>query len=160
MVRPPALPVKAPFSNYRPSPSKPFTCHTSAKSREFPTSSDRATTNCGIVPSCANSFTHISFADPHPLNSVVSYRYRNRGGWVSWSTTVPYKVPYTLPSSVCGKSFICHSYENCRVYPLSSRIGTCQSSLRHSQLHFQNFRFRRILLHFSHCSPRKSALLY
>ena len=25
-----------------------------------------------------------------------------------------YKIPYTLPSSVCSKSFICHSYENCR----------------------------------------------
>jgi hypothetical protein len=28
----------------------------------------------------ANSFTLISFADPHPLNSVVSYRYKNMGG--------------------------------------------------------------------------------
>ena len=25
-----------------------------------------------------------------------------------------YKVPYILPSSVCCKSFVCHSYKNCR----------------------------------------------
>src|SRR6266576_157201 len=33
--------------------------------------------------SCANFFTIISFTDPHPLNSVVSYRYKNSGGWGS-----------------------------------------------------------------------------
>src|SRR5882762_6841650 len=26
-------------------------------------------------------------------------------------------LPYTLPSSVSGNSFVCHSYENCRVSP-------------------------------------------
>jgi hypothetical protein len=25
-----------------------------------------------------------------------------------------FHLPYTLPSSVCCKSFVCHSYENCR----------------------------------------------
>jgi hypothetical protein len=34
------------------------------------------------VPS--NSFPFKSFADPHPLNSVVSYRYKkHRGGWAT-----------------------------------------------------------------------------
>ncbi len=33
-------------------------------------------------------------------------------------------LPYVLPSSVCAKSFVSHSYENCRVYPLSSQNGT------------------------------------
>src|SRR5690348_5446162 len=34
------------------------------------------------------------------------------------------KVPYTLPSSVYSKPFICHSYENCRVWWDSSHSGT------------------------------------
>jgi hypothetical protein len=83
MVPPSVPPVKASSPNYCPSPSKPFACHTSWKSLKFSTSSDAATTYREFVPSCANSFTHISFADPHPLNSVVSYRYKNSGAWVS-----------------------------------------------------------------------------
>ena len=114
MVRLPASPVKAPSPNYCPSHSKPFACRTSGKSLKFSASMDAATTNRESAIRRANSFAHISFADPHPLNSAISYRYKNRGGWISWSTTVPYKVPYTLPSSVCAKPFICHSYENCR----------------------------------------------
>jgi hypothetical protein len=34
------------------------------------------------------------------------------------------RVPYTLPSSVCSKSFACRSYENCRVYPYTSHFGS------------------------------------
>jgi len=34
-------------------------------------------------------------------------------------------LPYTLPSSVSGNSFVCHSYENCRVSPtISFPCGT------------------------------------
>src|SRR5580693_8329708 len=57
----------------------------------------------------------ISFADPHPLNSVVSYRYKNTGGGGGHprrSRPTSSHSPYTLPSSVCRKSFACHSYEN------------------------------------------------
>src|SRR6266436_2457116 len=58
----------------------------------------------------------ISFADPHPLNSVLSYRYKNIAG--RGSLSIPYpafsisRSPYTLPSSASRKSCICHSYEN------------------------------------------------
>jgi hypothetical protein len=31
--------------------------------------------------------------------------------------TPSYKIPYVLPSSVSSKSFVCHSYENCRRVP-------------------------------------------
>src|SRR6266478_8787509 len=33
-------------------------------------------------------------------------------------------LPYTLPTSVSRKSFICRSYENCRVSPNNSHFGT------------------------------------
>jgi hypothetical protein len=32
-------------------------------------------------------------------------------------SSTSYKVPYILPSSVCSKSFVSHSYENCRGVP-------------------------------------------
>src|SRR5882724_7890790 len=80
MVPLPVTPVKAPSPNSCPSPPKPFACHTSAKSLKLSTPPGAATTHREVVPGCANSFTHISFADPHPLNSVVSYRCKNRGG--------------------------------------------------------------------------------
>ena len=32
--------------------------------------------------------------------------------------------PYTLPSSVCRNSFVCHSYENTGVWGYSSHFGT------------------------------------
>src|SRR5882724_3975563 len=80
MVPLPVTPVKAPSPNSCPSPPKPFACHTSAKSLKLSTPLGAATTHREVVPGCANSFTHISFADPHPLNSVVSYRCKNRGG--------------------------------------------------------------------------------
>jgi hypothetical protein len=92
----PALPVKAPSSNSCLPPSKPFACHTSAKSREFSTSSDSATANREIIPGRANSFTHISFADPHPLNSFVSYRSKNRGGRVGCAVCNPDAVSERL----------------------------------------------------------------
>jgi len=46
------------------------------------------------------------FADPHPLNSVVSYRCKNGGrGGLRRS----YRYTGTLPRLI---SFVCHSYEN------------------------------------------------
>ncbi len=36
------------------------------------------------------------------------------------------RVPYILPSSVCPKSFVSHSYENCRGVYLSSQFGTLE----------------------------------
>src|SRR5690349_10022760 len=42
------------------------------------------------------------------------HSFHHNGGYTSPSS----KVPYILPSSVCSKSFVSHSYENCRgVYP-------------------------------------------
>ncbi len=83
MVPLPDPPVKAPSPNCCPSPSKPFACHTSGKSLESSPSSDAIATDFDSVPGCSNSFIVISFADPHPLNSVVSYRYKNSGGRAS-----------------------------------------------------------------------------
>jgi len=57
----------------------------------------------------------ISFADPQPLNSFASYRYKNTGGGGGrprCSCPTISHSPYTLPSSVCRKSFACHSFEN------------------------------------------------
>jgi hypothetical protein len=72
-------------------------------------------------PQTPNFHGIISFADPHPLTQIESYRYKNKGGGGgnprrSWPTIS--HSPYTLPSAVCRKSFIClpavagHSYEN------------------------------------------------
>jgi len=36
--------------------------------------------------------------------------------------------PYTLPSSVSRNSFVCHSYENCRVCTNNSHSGTAPAS--------------------------------
>src|SRR5712664_1699350 len=83
MVSLPVPPVKAPSPNCCPSPSKPFACHTSGKLLQSSPSSEAIATHFDSVPGCSNSFTVISFADPHPLNSVVSYRYKNSGAWVS-----------------------------------------------------------------------------
>src|SRR6266481_3331615 len=63
-----------------------------------------------------NSFTLNSFADPHPLNPELSILYKKGGGRgaISGRTSEIFCFPYTLPSSVCCNSFVCHSYENCR----------------------------------------------
>ncbi len=141
-----------------------------------------------------NSHRIISFADPHPLTTIESYRYKNRGGRVYssgsqllllsklkatinraestllqvfflknlkpfgittfkkqgegsplWLTNcskrvsarrfagmLTFHLPYTLPSSVSRNSFICHSYENCRVCGYSSHFGTEQPGASHS----------------------------
>ena len=68
-------------------------------------------------PLSSNSYGIISFADPHHLNSVASYRYKNIGGWVTsnlLSLSLLFHLPYTPPSSVSRKSCSCRSYENCR----------------------------------------------
>src|SRR5260370_42501722 len=49
----------------------------------------------------SKSFPLNSFADPHPLNSVVSYRYKNTGGrapilWLQRSNLQPYNVSTRL----------------------------------------------------------------
>jgi len=45
------------------------------------------------------------------------------------------------------------------VYPFLPDLELVNYLLRHSQLHFQTLRFGESFLLFSHCSPRKSALL-
>jgi hypothetical protein len=80
MVAQPVSPVKAPLSNFPASTSNPCGCHTSGKSFDFPAPSDAVATPSRSAHSCLNSFAVISFADPHPLNSVISYRYKNVGG--------------------------------------------------------------------------------
>jgi hypothetical protein len=59
-----------------------------------------------------------------PLPSIVSALFPiQRPGWVG-SLFITSRVPYILPSSVCPNSFVCRSYENWRVYTLSSHSGT------------------------------------
>jgi hypothetical protein len=66
-------------------------------------------------PLSRKSFPFISFSDPHPLTPLQSYCFKNSGGrphsGLSIDSTSSH-LPYTLPSSVSRKSFICHSYEN------------------------------------------------
>ena len=97
------------------------------------------------IPTCEppNSFGILSFADPHPLTPLESYRFKNIGGWgralICDSCNSPKKnaknkpsiiiTLRTLPFSVGCKSFVCHSYENCRVYTNSSQFGTRPPSL-------------------------------
>src|SRR5260370_34908534 len=88
MVPVPVPPVRAPSLNSCTSPSKPFACHTSEESLKSSTSPDATATHLDSILSCANSFTLISFADPHPLNSVLSYRYENIGGASSNPSTI------------------------------------------------------------------------
>ena len=87
MVPLPVLPVRAHFHNSSCLPLKPFACHISGKSPQSSTSSDAATTRLDIVLGRANPFALISFTDPHRLNSVVSYRYKDIGGRASSKTT-------------------------------------------------------------------------
>ena len=74
---------------------------------------------------CANSFALNSFADPHPLTPVPSILYKKHGGGAkpfrcalcipnTGRPSVPFHLPYLLPSSVSRNSCVCHSYENCR----------------------------------------------
>jgi len=80
MVALPVSPVKAPLSNFLASTSNPCDCHTSGKSLASSTSSVAVATHSAPAHARFNSFIVISFADPHPLNSVISYRYENVGG--------------------------------------------------------------------------------
>src|SRR5882762_2303540 len=82
MVPLPVLPVKAPSPNCCPSPSKPFACHSYGKSIESSTSSKTTAIHFDSLLGCANSFALNSFADPHPLNPVVSILYKIIGGRV------------------------------------------------------------------------------
>ena len=80
MVPLPVAPVKAPFPSCSTSSPKLFTCRTSGKSlKSLPPTTLPAARLVSRYRN-ANSFTFISFADPHPLSSVVSYRYKNSGG--------------------------------------------------------------------------------
>ncbi len=45
-------------------------------------------------------------------NQFVAHSFRRHGG--VGGPVITSKVPYIFPSSVCSKSFVCHSYENCR----------------------------------------------
>ena len=77
----PVAPVKAPFPSCPTSSPKLFTCRTSGKSLKSLPPTTVPTARLVSRYRNANSFTFMSFADPHPLNSVVSYRYKNsRGG--------------------------------------------------------------------------------
>src|SRR5713101_2229896 len=79
-----------------------------------------------IPPSLSpNSHRIISFTDPHPLNSVVSYRYKNIGGRGRRSDVQTFRradVPYP------PKSFSCTTYKKPGVggspdhYPLSRSL--------------------------------------
>ena len=94
------------------------------------------------------SFPLNSFADPHPLTPVPSILYKKHGGGAkpfrcalcipnTGRPSVPFHLPYLLPSSVSRKSFVCHSYENTRgvgvFFPLwnstkpHSDVRTCRS---------------------------------
>jgi hypothetical protein len=50
--------------------------------------------------------------------------------WTLRRSGAPFVLPYLLPSSVSRKSFVCHSYENCRGVYQQFRSGT--TSLRAS----------------------------
>lgn len=80
MVPLPVLPVKAPSSNFQLRTSNACICHTSRNSLKSSTSWNAISTHFDVTLRPAKSFTLISFADPHPLNPVVSYRYKNIGG--------------------------------------------------------------------------------
>ena len=80
MVAPPVPPVKAPSSKSCSSLTKPFPFRSFGKSNATSILLDFAADR-------ANSFTLISLTDPHPLNSVVSYRYKNSGGRASSGAT-------------------------------------------------------------------------
>ena len=81
-----------------------------------------------VLQSSPNSLRLNPFADPHPINPVASILYKNIGGQGVPSTLPPLShishLPYTLPSSVSCKSFVCHSCVNCRVSPYNSHSGT------------------------------------
>src|SRR5215471_15610119 len=69
---------------------------------------------------CFQSLPTIKFCNSFPLITIQLYR-----GCTPLAPQPPRisRVPYVLPSSVCSKSFVSHSYENCRgVY--SSHSGT------------------------------------
>src|SRR6266849_1612525 len=79
MVPLPVPPVKAPSSNLCSSHLKLFASRTFEKSLKSSAPAKANSTHFDPLR-FTNSFTLILFADPHPLNSVVSYRYKNSGG--------------------------------------------------------------------------------
>jgi hypothetical protein len=68
----------------------------------------------------ANSHGIISFADPHPLNSVASYRYKNRGRGAVPRFHRSDVQPFNIPMRLYPKSFTCNTYkkqrEGCRLW--------------------------------------------
>ncbi len=79
MVSLPVPPVKAPSPNSCSPASKPFPCHTFTRSSKSSTLSSATATPFDSIFGVAKPFALISFADPRPLNSVVSYRYKKSG---------------------------------------------------------------------------------
>src|SRR2546425_1110494 len=55
------------------------------------------------------------------------------------------RVPYTLPSSVCPKSFVCHSYENCRGVGVFLPLWTFTKLLSFVEPPFHRTRFSVLL---------------
>ena len=64
-------------------------------------------------PFLANSFQIKSLAGPHPLAPSESHPYEKDRGTGTPSLPAS-SFPYILPSSVCSKSFVSHSYKNYR----------------------------------------------
>src|SRR5215472_9685066 len=78
----------------------------------------------------SNAFLFIRFrtllhdgALPTHLESIACALFasqRRGGGWRRTTSS----LSYILPSYVCSKSLVSHSYANCRGVPLSSQCGT------------------------------------
>ncbi len=98
-----------------------------------------------MLPCLVNSRTHPRQAFCHLLTSRQ----------ISFSISFLLSYFHTLPSSVSRKSFVCHSYENCRVYTNSSQFGT-----RSSPLHLRPVFFFRSFLERSTFQPSNAQMCF
>src|SRR5207244_12855860 len=86
-----------------------------------------------ISSSCINSFPLIFFAGPHPLSTVVSYRYKNhsRAGATfphsarSWHNVSPLDATLMAPSRMCCKqrTYAIYKFFKYNIYKKQSEWG-------------------------------------
>src|SRR5216684_3331269 len=136
--------------------ANPFLCHTSKKSPVTPIIATLPKTHsrksfafhtCDPLPRFALPFS--SRPDPLLPSPHLGSPHPPQGacGDFSLQLSTSYSLPYILPSSVCLKSFVCHSYENCRGGGYSCHSGSPQGRYARGPRHSPLFPSRSFRVH-------------
>src|SRR5713101_961740 len=80
-------------------------------------------------PSQLRALGDLSVKNPPSLDSDF-YTPRGPSAKSGQNNSFQFSVLRTLPSSVSRNSFVCHSYENCRVYTNNSHFGSLRAQPR------------------------------